>query len=101
MPRKTLNSYNVHTLRTAIRLQNKAVKSGKVGDFLPQLHRKKRADLVKFIKKNYKLTNTRVGALRLKNKHVNHVMQNVVRRRGAAAPVAQPPLPPLPPLRLR
>ena len=59
MPGGDLTKYSVAALRKAVQKHNKQVKTGKTGVYLYKLHSTKKAAIVRFLKKNFKVTRHR------------------------------------------
>ena len=94
MPGGDLTKYSVAALRKAVQKHNKQVKTGKTGVYLYKLHSTKKAAIVRFLKKNFKVTRHRAsGGTQVKNKHTTHLFVPHVRKpRAPRAPraAAQP-----------
>ena len=88
-----LSKYKAWQLRKIAQKHNKEIRGGKAKDYLPALHKKKKAEIVSFLAKNYRLHAQQNGH-KLKSRHMEHsLVRNAARparRRRAPAPQAAP-----------
>jgi hypothetical protein len=70
-----LKKFRVTQLRKIAQDHNKIIRTGTAGNYMPGLHKKKKADIIKFLKKNFRVTAHSSGGTQLKNKHKTHVLQ--------------------------
>lgn len=87
-----LNKYKAWQLRAAIRKHNQQIRGGTTDQYMPLLGKKKKAQMVSFLVKNYTLHNHAQGH-ELKSRKMSHVLRRnaqAPRRAARAAPRARP-----------
>ena len=70
-----LTKYPLSKLRKVVQTHNKEIRSGKVGNYLPGLHKTKKDGVIRFIKKNFKVAAHASGGTQVKNKHSTHLLE--------------------------